>query len=962
MSPTVSVEAASRQSFGVMFNHSSKDTGLANRILDGKLELSPHPVWEFEGDIDWRADPFQDRNWRAQLHMLRWMDPLRRRAEKGDAAAAETWLRYAEDWVLKNPPGRRSAPEAWLNMVDGLRALELCLAVPFVSKHRPAALEWLGSAIRTHADWMVDERHLGHSNHALHQHQGLFVCGAVLEDTGLQDLAARRLEELFTSAYDEQGINAEGALMYHLANYNWWSMARRRLEAEGHAIPKSMKALDEVPIELAHATKPSGTFVSIGDTDGGSPARIDHPATRWVGTAGADGEPPEDLIRIYDAGYLFARSGWGDQERDFPDETFWSVTFGATDRVHGHVDGGAMTFSSMGHEWITDPGKFQYGESPMRDYCLSRSSHSLVDVIGREYRSGTVVSCTRRQIDEAVYDVTFVDTGFEGVRLTRRITYSVSGEYAVVIDSVDSESEIEAVQNWQCGHGTTAQQTRRGFELTGPHDRKGALLFTGTVPSLSFEFGSEDPIAGWVATGWKSREAAPVLRFTKTGRRFRFITLVAAGFRGATPTMETVRTSVKGRVRLRVDTGRVAEQIVIDPQGARVVAFDEEAEVSAETSTCPGAPQLNPRDRALRRKVFVETRRARRAAWDAGAAADRESLAASLEEILESYTIVDGVDLGLRSAISDLRSAAPVGLNRKIVHRDRPGLINWSGDPTFRPTITNAPMVSLYGTASSIPHIATDTLVTYTLGSLVLPALVCPAPGNTLTVMFQGAVDRARVNLPIFQRVRFQKELGAGPTVVFADPTLDLSTELRLGWYLGTEDVDVTQAIARATSKLAESLETTDIVLQGGSGGGFAALQIGAMLPGSHVVAANPQTDLRRYNAKAYRAAMVAAFGSKTAPEDPETLRRISVMNQITDRGSRMSVTLVMNQGDIYHERNHAAPLRAALAEQPHVDLVDVAVDLGPGHRGLDNDQYGEVMKDVYKRIGTELRPGIPAD
>src|SRR5699024_2072505 len=218
-------------------------------------------------------------------------------------------------------------------------------------------------------------------------------------------------------------------------------------------------------------------------------------------------------------------------------------------------------------------------------------------------------------------------------------------------------------------------------------------------------------------------------------------------------------------------------------------------------------------------------------------------------------------------------------------------------------------------------------------------ALVCPAPGDTLTVMFQTAIDRARVHLPIFQRVRFQKELGAGPVVAFADPTLDMSRELRLGWYLGNEELDLHRSIANAVRVLAEQLGVKNIVLQGGSGGGFAALQVGSRIPGSHVVAANPQTDLRRYSIRAYRNAMVAAFGldGTSLPSDLEP--RVSVMKQLAVTDPMMTITLVMNSDDNCHHNYHAAPLRYHIRPKPGITFREVTNDLGPGHKSLDNEK-----------------------
>src|SRR5699024_7202567 len=256
--------------------------------------------WTLPSRIDWAADPFHDVNWRSQLHMLRWLDPLRRAAAKGDDDAYAMWIRYVRDWVRSNP---RSAPAhewVWSDMVDGIRAIQLCLAAPLVRDRSPEDLGWLEQSIRDHAEFMADPQNLGHSNHAMHQHEALFVCGRTLADDHFTELAARRFDELLSEQYDAQGVNAEGAVAYHYNNYLWYERALRRFDAEGFDRPAAAARHALAPEEIAHATRPDGTFVGIGDTDGGGPKAVGSPFTDYVSSGGSDGEAPPDLLKIYD--------------------------------------------------------------------------------------------------------------------------------------------------------------------------------------------------------------------------------------------------------------------------------------------------------------------------------------------------------------------------------------------------------------------------------------------------------------------------------------------------------------------------------------------------------------------------------------------------------------------------------------------------------------------------------------
>ena len=68
-----------------------------------------------------------------------------------------------------------------------------------------------------------------------------------------------------------------------------------------------------MPEFLAYATGPDGTYVQLGDTD--LQTRPSDHRTRSPSTPrppGLSGPKPPATIRRYAAGYLFARSGWGE--------------------------------------------------------------------------------------------------------------------------------------------------------------------------------------------------------------------------------------------------------------------------------------------------------------------------------------------------------------------------------------------------------------------------------------------------------------------------------------------------------------------------------------------------------------------------------------------------------------------------------------------------------------------------
>ena len=939
---------SSRQSFGVRFNYSSSDVEDAQRIVDGVLLLPPHPDWELPSPdaISWKENPFSDNNWLTQFHMLRWLDPVRRVALKGDSSAGDLWVRYVRSWWEVNKPSDALNRFVWEDMVDGIRALVLVLGAPLILERWEANGEWFIEAVDAHIDWLSQEEHLGHGNHALHQHVGLFVAGALRKNGGAKDLAVSRLMDLFEHSYDVEGLNTEGAVGYHLLNLKWWNDAVRRLMVEGLAMPPVFDRLKLAPVALAHATRPTGSFVSIGDTDGGHPGGIDAPETKWMSSKGAVGAPPESNTAVFQSGYYFTRSGWGAEGRAFEAETFLSARFGPANRIHGHPDGTSLTYTANGVDWLVDPGKFVYGRHPMRTYCKSRSAHNSVSIAGLKYDLESNVVLSSRRSSVSTEDLIFDDPGFGAGLLRRRVIYSNSGEYFVAIDNIDSPTSVKAIQNWQFGEGIRADTNDVGARLTSKDGRVCRIRYIGTKTNVEAHIGAEDPLKGWVSVGWKKAAEAPSIEFSKAGKRFRFITVVAAGYRDEDPLIEPLRTGNPDLLAIKVSTGRVEEMLVITPGGSLI------AEVGADPVAVGGVISeessrgFDYTDESARNSVLDLVREAYDGA-ESVSSAEREQRSALLFRDAYGAAMAD-IDLGVRSAMEDLSPGSVQSLG--VVHKTRSPLVNWSDLPEYVSAREQLP-IHYASDFNQVSALEPDAIYTWLADSVVLPALVSPAQGDVLTVLFHGALDRGRVQLPVYERVRFQKSLEAGPFMAFGDPTLDLSRSLRLGWYLGTNALDLVPFMASIIESLRDALGVERILLVGSSGGGFAALQVGACIPGSQALVFNPQTDLRRYYPGPFSEAANAVFGTDSSSRLAPYGQRLSAIERIAEHASNFTVNLVGNAGDKVHQTSHFDPLREAAGELSTILLHETTVDWGSGHRSPTNNEYEEAVAAIYRDL-----------
>ena len=523
-----SSEMATKLAFGPPWNRLSSDAKVAERLSQGTLELPPHRAWALPEQLNWGANPFGEVNWVAQFHMLRWLDPLRREAERGKTKYMDTWERVALSWIEDNPPGRGMASYSWADMVEAARAVTFCLALPLLEKRGPEVLQTVLRSIEQHGEWLADDAHIRTGNHALQQHQGLLVIGAVMRRDDWVDLAVERSCSMLRTSYDHQGINEEGAIQYHQINYSWWNTLARRVQMICGDVPSEFELVNRAPLAMAHATRPDGNYELIGDTEIFSPRGVGHPATDYASSGGKTGVAPPDRTVVYDAGYVFGRSTWGQAAVGFSDADFYSLRFGPQNRIHGHVDGMALTLFHNGESLLVDSGKYAYdAKDPYRAHFLSRESHNSLSAVGIDYDKTRPVELETYFVGESCQHFRFADSGYSGVELTRDVLISMPEQLIVVIDSFSSESEATIRQHWHlnadAGH---RRETDSIFTVTNKSQMR--FAFVGS-PHIEIVRGKTNPIQGWYSPTWRKKIENRVLSAETSGLSGRIATALSYG-------------------------------------------------------------------------------------------------------------------------------------------------------------------------------------------------------------------------------------------------------------------------------------------------------------------------------------------------------------------------------------------------------------------------------------------------
>lgn len=120
--------------------------------------------------------------------------------------------------------------------------------------------------------------------------------------------------------------------------------------------------------------------------------------------------------------------------------------------------------------------------------------------------------------------------------------------------------------------------------------------------------------------------------------------------------------------------------------------------------------------------------------------------------------------------------------------------------------------------------------------------------GRYVRVFFHSPIARSTDDSDHRFRLPTRPDPDSALDVSVSDPTLAADAGLKAGWYLGSPGDSTARAIARHICSLVDDLGAEHAILIGHSTGGFAALQVGLLLPDAHVVVANPTIALDSFS------------------------------------------------------------------------------------------------------------------
>jgi hypothetical protein len=540
----------------------------ADLLLAGRYWLAYHPTVALGLDPTWREDPLGDKNWEFMHHSLQVVSSLLEGwADTGRAdylARAEFLL---SDWVEENPRLGSVSIWAWNDHSTALRAAVLACASIYLTDH-----PWLQSALVLHGETLADPLfYVNHGNHALNQSIGLLEVANVLGRADWKQLATNRIAALILESVDSQGVTNEQSVAYQWYNLGRYRLAEARLNAMDLPIPASFSRLDQMPKFLAHATRPDGNWETIGDTDTTAAVPIPGTWAEFAATRGTSGPKPGGTLAIYRAGYLFARSGWG-EKRAFADEVFLSLRFGPAPIIHGHADGTGITFYGYGSRLLIDPGKYSYNYDPYRTFFKGRTAHNVVTVDGLSWNSKASTTLVKHRSSATMVDAITTTSGYKGVRQQRRVTFSRKLNYVLVEDRASSTIARRFRQLWHLSETANPLVSTSSFRT---RNARGNVLIRQLIPvsSSGIVKGRTRPVQGWLSHKHGSRTAAPVVEVVKSGTSVRYLTLIVPAAGQPSARVSGLRTTATG-YSVVVTIGGRSERVTVSATGASIVPLN----------------------------------------------------------------------------------------------------------------------------------------------------------------------------------------------------------------------------------------------------------------------------------------------------------------------------------------------------------------------------------------------------
>ncbi|TCM51434.1 heparinase II/III family protein [Kribbella sp. VKM Ac-2568] len=509
---------------------------------------APYKVGNGSGNINWRLNPYKNPSWYMWLHSLRWLGQGIVAASTGDTTAMDRVTTIVRDWVTDNPYSWKAdvgAYEATMHRTNVLICVRQAVISGLGVTTLPAAYSWLDTALTQHATFLINNWS-GAWNHGTDESIALFGIGCTLNRADYKTTAQTRLAQGITTSIDSQGSTNEQSTAYAQFNYSLWGRAVTVLQqcgADPGTTINTRRAL--MANWLALATNSLGKYAQIGDSEVVATNPYAGTPMEYAGTKGASGTPSADRVKVYNAGYVFGRTGWG-QTRPFTQESAYSIRFGPGRAVHGHSDHMGITYTAKGRDILINGGHAGYQNDVWRTWAKGQfSANSMTTPLSAE--TLPVTKLNRQVVKANAEFFEFTDVPGSGISRTRGYLVLKDPDLIVSLDRATSKTAQQFQTLWHMPSDQKATVYSRTTAIAAKAgDTSRTILFQ--VPfrqalpagAILIKQAQTNPIQGWHYPNIFTRNSAPTLMFARSGYSSSILSFIA-------PVKATGSVTYKGR-------------------------------------------------------------------------------------------------------------------------------------------------------------------------------------------------------------------------------------------------------------------------------------------------------------------------------------------------------------------------------------------------------------------------------
>ncbi len=253
----------------------------------------------------------------------------------------------------------------------------------------------------------------------------------------------------------------------------------------------------------------------------------------------------------------------------------------------------------------------------------------------------------------------------------------------------------------------------------------------------------------------------------------------------------------------------------------------------------------------------------------------------------------------------------------------------------------------VYTDISSVCFNRGEHIISVRLDELhALDAMVDFVGADVTFVSFHAALNKRTFSTPYFTGATLAAR--KANRILVSDPSL--SEDVLLAWFAGSRAISF-DLISAFVAKLIALAGAPRVVFFGGSGGGFAALNLARLHPGSSVIVANPQTDILKFYPRWWSAYGRHSWGlsgdDSSIAVGLGTLVTHDLVGRYAVDSPDVNIVYLQNQNDLHHIEHH---------QKPFMDAVDparmrlIVGDWGPGHARPPKEQLIAVVDEVLSR------------